>query len=145
MIANTYTLFTLAALLTSPATLLAVPMPHHPVPDAPMPFEYPHGASDVSVVRTNSLSSCTSTSCTLSFQAEIAVKNLAFKKSVGIRYSTDDWKTNQEVLATFDRPIEGGFEIWKVDYTGKPIEGISSVIDLPETHIAAFASFADKP
>lgn len=49
------------------------------------------------------------------FWADIAVRNLAFHKSVGVRYSGDAWQTYRIAHAKFEQDLGDGWERWGLD------------------------------
>ena len=47
--------------------------------------------------------------------ADIAVKNIAPTKSVGVRWTADGWRTSHESRATFKKALDTTYEQWGVD------------------------------
>ena len=48
---------------------------------------------------------------------DIAVKNIAFDKVVGVRWTTDGWRTVHDTRATYEKSLSGSYEQWGVDLT----------------------------
>lgn len=72
---------------------------------------------------------------TYSFWADIAVRNDAFTKVVGVRYSWDGWRTYKVAWATYEGDLGGGFERWGLD-----VElGTSTQQPYREVELAVFA------
>ncbi|KAJ3404002.1 hypothetical protein HDV05_007409 [Chytridiales sp. JEL 0842] len=105
-------------------------------------LDYPFGDSDVSVVKTSFTNSCDKFGCRTAIQGLLAVKNKSFKKNVGVRYSTDYWKTIKEIVASYKEPVEDGYELWSFAETVfHQYRSESS----NEVEFAGFASYNDGP
>ena len=46
---------------------------------------------------------------------DVAVQNLSYHKTVGVRWTVDDWQTSQDSYAEYEQSIGGGYEQWGVD------------------------------
>lgn len=47
-------------------------------------------------------------------KVDIGVQNLAFTKTLGILYTTDNWNTTQKAFGSFGHTMKSGLEIWEV-------------------------------
>ncbi|KAJ3273956.1 hypothetical protein HK104_004195, partial [Borealophlyctis nickersoniae] len=75
------------------------------------------------------------------FNVNLAVRNKAFEKSVGIRWTWNNWKTYNDSTAAFVRKIDDQFELWSVNVdAGTSWSASGSQPD--EISFTAFASFA---
>lgn len=76
------------------------------------------------------------------FWVELAVRNQAYDKSVGILFTKDDWKTNEKVYASYVEPLDGEFEKWRLEVT----LGVFNTVNPPpdEVEFAAFAEMQGK-
>ncbi|KAJ3216998.1 hypothetical protein HDU67_008643 [Dinochytrium kinnereticum] len=83
-------------------------------------YDFPYGTSDVSVVNTSHTERLVfatkfgSKQFDYNFKVLLAVKNKAFEKEVGIRYTNDSWATYSEALATYTQPLDNDYELWTV-------------------------------
>ncbi|KAJ3116677.1 hypothetical protein HDU96_009028 [Phlyctochytrium bullatum] len=82
-------------------------------------FEYPYGSQDVSVVAT--LDQRRSIVYTHGFAlvdfnitVQLAVKNTAYVKDVGIRYTNASWTLFYEAPATYVKKLDDNYELWTV-------------------------------
>ena len=48
---------------------------------------------------------------------DIRVQNLGYNKTVGIRWTDNNWYTWHDSLASYEHPLAGGYEQWGVDVT----------------------------
>ncbi|KAJ3217000.1 hypothetical protein HDU67_008645 [Dinochytrium kinnereticum] len=111
-------------------------------------FEFPYGASDVSVVNTSHTEVLVWGDAAGNYQYRysinilLAVKNKSSQKDVGVRFTNDSWTTYSEALATFTKPLDNGYELWTI-----PIErGIFSPSQgNREYEVAAFVSYNKEP
>ncbi|KAJ3104406.1 hypothetical protein HDU97_009285 [Phlyctochytrium planicorne] len=107
-------------------------------------YDYPYGASDVSVIETSFTSSCiglpNAPSCTQqSFvSVNLAVKNRAYVKIVGVRYTNSSWASNYEAFANYKSDLTNGFELWSLTIPTGP--SLPTALQ-PEYTLAAFVSF----
>ncbi|KAJ3297812.1 hypothetical protein HDU76_006522 [Blyttiomyces sp. JEL0837] len=81
--------------------------------------QYPYGSSDVSIININPRTEevfyyAGSELDKLSIDIQFAVKNKAFAKDVGIRYTNDSWTNVYEAAATYNSNLGGGYEMWNV-------------------------------
>ncbi|KAI8817314.1 uncharacterized protein EV422DRAFT_542380 [Fimicolochytrium jonesii] len=119
-------------------------------PRADGPLDYPYGSSDISVIgstyfQTSEVVYHGMYQRFYNFTATLAVRNKAFEKDVGVRWSDDNWQTSKEAsahyVANLDQP---GFERWEV------LAGQWSTISYlpqgdPDPTFTAYASFAKGP
>ncbi|KAJ3399903.1 hypothetical protein HDV05_001456, partial [Chytridiales sp. JEL 0842] len=132
----------------APAILSSLQLPSVKLQNGLGP-EYPYGSSPISVVRTTRDEKTLTTvpggtsylNC--SIVVEFAVKNLAFTKEVGVRYTNDSWKTYTEALASFDKVLDqNGYELWSLSI----YRGIHSNREpITEYEMAAFVSYDNAP
>lgn len=47
---------------------------------------------------------------------DVLVKDLAFDKKVGVRWTDDNWNTHQDSLLTFEQAYQNGYERWGLDF-----------------------------
>ncbi|KAI8921849.1 hypothetical protein DFJ77DRAFT_749 [Powellomyces hirtus] len=110
-------------------------------------FDYSFGRDDVSVVRSTHATiteTCYHGMCTRTsnFTVGIAVRNKAFEKQVGIKWSGDDWFTSAEVPAHYVGNLNNEFELWEV--TAGPFTWMNHLPEqYPDPAFTAYASFAN--
>ncbi|KAJ3104411.1 hypothetical protein HDU97_009290 [Phlyctochytrium planicorne] len=112
-------------------------------------FDYSYGSSDVSVVATNEAFKCVSPQshgiCNgeLNVTVALAVRNRAFVKDVGVRYTNDSsWSFVNEVFGSYDRKLNDQFELWNVVI---PVGAVGSFSQRPEIVMAAFTAYNKAP
>jgi hypothetical protein len=69
---------------------------------------------------------------------DIKVKNLTYDKSVGIIWTEDNWATAHVSYAAYEGGIDGSYERWGVDLTGRSYSGSPPTIEY-----ATFAQMGD--
>ncbi|KAJ3104410.1 hypothetical protein HDU97_009289 [Phlyctochytrium planicorne] len=121
----------------------------HAAPVISSEFEYPYGLEDVTVVKQGETFVCVKDSkpgyCIgdSNIEIQIAVRNKAFKKDIGVRYTNETWFGRiYEAPATFTKALDKDFELWKVTL---PRGLVSNQEPKPEYEIAAYASFQSGP
>ncbi|KAJ3104400.1 hypothetical protein HDU97_009279 [Phlyctochytrium planicorne] len=110
-------------------------------------FAYPYGDSDVAVVNTQHQETVIFgkygiTLSSYNVTVQLAVKNKAFNKVVGIRYTNSSWSDYYEAFATYTSKIDANYELWTLTidrgthYNTEP---------RPEYIVAGFASYNQGP
>jgi hypothetical protein len=56
---------------------------------------------------------------------DVAVENLAFHKTVGVRWTVDGWASHHDTLATYEHDLGDGFEQWGVDLVAERLQSCS--------------------
>lgn len=56
------------------------------------------------------------------FSGSIIVKNLAYQKSVKVRYTTDNWSSYTEASASYGRSLSNGLEVWAFSTSNIPAD-----------------------
>lgn len=69
------------------------------------------------------------------YWVDLKVKNLAFEKRVGIVWTVDGWATTNTSYALYEGGLDGTYERWGVDLTGRAFSGVAPVLE--------YAAFAD--
>ncbi|KAJ3104405.1 hypothetical protein HDU97_009284 [Phlyctochytrium planicorne] len=101
------------------------------------PFAFPYGSSDVSVLQVGDERGDGFGNVTVA----LAVRNKAFQKSVGVRFTTDGWNTYSEAFGTYRSNLANGFELWGLTIPTKLIENAI----IPDHTLAAFTSYSQAP
>ncbi|KAJ3104401.1 hypothetical protein HDU97_009280 [Phlyctochytrium planicorne] len=103
-------------------------------------YAFPYGDADVSVVSTQSSGSTVDGSDTVNSTVSVllAVRNKAFKKAVGIRFTNNTWATYNEAFGSYFNNIDANFELWVVE-----IDRGTRLINetVPEYIVAGFVSY----
>jgi hypothetical protein len=102
--------------------------------------EYPYGASDVSIIRSSHAEVYSSRySFESTITVELAVKNKAFNKQVGIRFTNDSWSTMDEAFGSYKGRLDNiGYEVWTVTIKRGQRPAWTPT---PEYEVAAFVSY----
>ncbi|KAJ3308912.1 hypothetical protein HDU76_003779 [Blyttiomyces sp. JEL0837] len=111
---------------------------------AASPTQYPYGTSDISVINTYHNEQFIGgeggfyiTNDT--FQVDFAVKNKAFVKEVGIRFTNDSWSNFYEAQGQYTGKLDNnGYEIWTLNFW---LGMRYSTDPKPEYEIAAYVSY----
>ncbi|KAI8824012.1 uncharacterized protein EV422DRAFT_564719 [Fimicolochytrium jonesii] len=106
-------------------------------------FDYPYGQGrgDVAVVG-STLKHVNRTHDT--FSVQIAVRNKAFEKQVGIKWTQEAWSSSEEVPAHYVGGLDSGFELWEVTDVG-PFDSTKYPMEFWDPAFTAYASFANGP
>ncbi|KAJ3104402.1 hypothetical protein HDU97_009281 [Phlyctochytrium planicorne] len=125
------------------ASLIAWAIGSFAAPVSSNTFAYPYGDSDVAVVNTSHQETFIYGThgfylYSYNVTVQLAVKNKAFNKVVGIRYTNSSWSDYYEAFATYTSKIDANYELWTLTidrgnhYTSEP---------RPEYIVAGFASY----
>ncbi|KAJ3308911.1 hypothetical protein HDU76_003778 [Blyttiomyces sp. JEL0837] len=112
--------------------------------------QYPYGSSDVSIINTIDHQVVLATSyedflTDYSFDVQFAVKNKAFAKQVGVRYSNDSWAHQYEAFAQYNSNLDNGYELWSLTVDRGPFWNFEYDKVQAETEIAAFVAYNKGP
>ncbi|KAJ3319727.1 hypothetical protein HDU76_000455 [Blyttiomyces sp. JEL0837] len=115
--------------------------------------QYPYGTSAVSVINTfhqETLLGGTRQDAIFNetFTVQFAVRNDAYVKQVGIRYSSDNWVTyNESTQATYTSKLNNNYELWTLNFYRDIVHACCEGSN-PGTGywaIAAFVSYNNGP
>ncbi|KAJ3297813.1 hypothetical protein HDU76_006523 [Blyttiomyces sp. JEL0837] len=81
--------------------------------------QYPYGSSDVSIINIfdyedSVMFAAGDELAHLWYDVQFAVKNKAFVKDVGVRFTNDSWASYYEAPARYSSNLGGGYEMWNL-------------------------------
>ncbi|KAJ3289475.1 hypothetical protein HDU76_007530, partial [Blyttiomyces sp. JEL0837] len=79
--------------------------------------QYPYGSSSVSIINTYHTETYLDGEDGIykygfTFQVDFAVKNNAFVKEVGVRFTNNSWTNRYEAQAHYNTTLDNGYELW---------------------------------
>ncbi|KAJ3277262.1 hypothetical protein HDU76_010454, partial [Blyttiomyces sp. JEL0837] len=138
----------LIALIASFAGL-AVAAPVVDIQRRSTPNQYSYGSSSVSIINTYHTETYLGGEdgfydYDYSLQVDFAVKNVAFVKEVGIRFTNNSWSNYYEAQAHYNKTLDNGYELWTLFMDRGGIYNVDPA-SAAEYELAAYVSYNKAP